>query len=54
MGTSGPLDSARESDIHSVVWKEHMEREGSQCPVGYGIGVTKSQVTKLSDDLRRI
>ena len=31
-----------------------MEGETPRRPLNYGIGVTKSQITKLNDDLRRI
>jgi len=54
LGISGPIDTAAEFEIHDVVWKELMEGETLWRPLNYGIGVTKSQITKLNDDLRRM
>ncbi|KAJ8430328.1 hypothetical protein Cgig2_015385 [Carnegiea gigantea] len=54
LGISKPVDDAAESEIHNAVWKELMEGETSRRPLNYGIGVTKSQITKLNDDSRRM
>ena len=54
LGICGPIDTATESEIHNAVWKELMEGETPRRPLNYGIGVTKSQITKLNDDLRRM
>ena len=53
-GICGPMDTAAESEIHNAVWKELMEGETPRRPLNYGIRVTKSQITKLNDDLRRM
>jgi len=54
LGICGPIDTAVESEIHNAIWKELMECEIPRRPLNYGIGVTKSQITKLNDDLRRM
>ncbi|KAJ8432524.1 hypothetical protein Cgig2_030316 [Carnegiea gigantea] len=54
LGISGPIDTTAESEIHNAVWKELMEGETLRRPLNYGVGVTKSQRTKLNDDLRRM
>ena len=47
------ITATAESEIHNTVWKELMEGETLRRPLNYDIGVTKSQITKLNDDLRR-
>ncbi|KAJ8429049.1 hypothetical protein Cgig2_023920 [Carnegiea gigantea] len=54
LGISEPNAAAAESEIHNAVRKELMEGETPPRPLNYGIGVTKSQITKLNDDLRRM
>ncbi|KAJ8428016.1 hypothetical protein Cgig2_032311 [Carnegiea gigantea] len=54
LGISEPIDTAAESEIHNAVSKKLMESETLQRPLNCGIGVTKSQIIELNDDLRRM